>query len=147
MCAIAVDLTAGELEVIDFHFQEDRVYAHPDDDSQAKALWTASKNWMTIERLLRCHMSVLEEFEESCNDGPMKHFEPDEFMSGVESDEAEGGRKRRANKNRNKANHIRSVDFYEAQKVLKRCLDRVQDDLTKPTTNLLDMVCPSYQRL
>lgn len=64
--------------------------------------------------------TVIQEFEDSLNSPPMQRFSPAE--PDVDSDEDR-------------------INIFGAQRNLARCLVRVQDDLTKPATHLLNIVC------
>ena len=95
----------------------------PDNDSPTRKLWMASKNWLSVERLLHAHTRVIQEVEGS--------------VMGVLRDPLEY------------LDHHRSFEHrtlpFSLQwnlSVLERCSNLVQDDLLKPTADLLDMVRP-----
>lgn len=102
---------------------EDDIYMQPDNDSPTRKLWMASKNWLSVERLLHAHTRVIQEVEGS--------------VMGVLRDPLEY------------LDHHRSFEHrtlpFSLQwnlSVLERCSNLVQDDLLKPTADLLDMVRP-----
>lgn len=93
----------------------------PDNDSPTRKLWMASKNWLSVERLLHAHTRVIQEVEGS--------------VMGVLRDPLEY------------LDHHRSFEHrtlpFSLQwnlSVLERCSNLVQDDLLKPTADLLDMM-------
>ncbi|MCJ1269706.1 hypothetical protein MMC22_009598 [Lobaria immixta] len=103
---------------------EDDIYMQPDSDSPARKLWMASKNWLTVERLLHAHTRVIREVEGSVigilRNGPQQY--PDLHRQ------------------------IHATSPFSLQwnfPVLERWSNLVQDDLLKPTANLLDMMYKS----
>ncbi|KAK4206853.1 hypothetical protein QBC37DRAFT_113939 [Rhypophila decipiens] len=114
-------------------YLEDRVYIKPDDESQSPALWAASKSWMTIDRLLRAHIAVLGEFESSFD---VVQSEP--VVHGVLKDTAA-----KLPAGVDEPRRPRYLLVNDVVKTMERCLVKVQDDLIKPTTNLLDMLYKS----
>lgn len=141
--------------------QEDRIYMQPDDDSPAQELWATSKNWLTIERLLRAHRSTLSEFESNLQEmrepliqpaGSKKEKQDD--SSSIDPDAREEPSEEDEARRYGPENKQDEVTFYTQDvskkddpvflqktfKVLDRCSTHVQDDLIKPTTALLDMV-------
>jgi len=144
--------------------QEDRIYMQPDDDSPAQELWATSKNWLTIERLLRAHRSTLSEFESNLQEmrepliqpivGACSNKGKQDASSSIDPDAREKPSEEDEAKRYGPENKQDEVTFYTQDvrkkddpvflqktfKVLDRCSTHVQDDLIKPTTALLDMV-------
>ncbi|KAM7196556.1 hypothetical protein V8F33_006055 [Rhypophila sp. PSN 637] len=114
-------------------YLEDRVYIKPDDESQSPALWAASKSWMTIDRLLRAHIAVLGDFECSFDvvqSEPVVHVALKDTAPKLPA-------------GLDKPRRPRPLPIIDVIKTMERCLVQVQDDLIKPTTNLLDMLYKS----
>ena len=132
----------------------------PDDDSPAQKLWATSKNWLTVERLLRANSVTLSEFAsnmETIPEGRLLAGSPlrqgnEQAVSaeggadnGTEAENEGAPSEDQAEENnpgsRVKPTHI-SQRFSTGTwlKTLQRCSTHVEDDLIKPTTALLDMV-------
>lgn len=137
--------------------QEDDVFIQPDDDAPARKLWSAPKNWLTIKRLLHTHTRVIQEIEEHIRSvlgdqppqlldshGPVRSNLT--IKGGAAADTAH-----RSSHNQGDSEDASSdssspyipgvLSLKNKLKELNRCSNLVQDELIKPTGNLLDMVC------
>lgn len=131
----------------------------PDNDSPARKLWTASKNWLTVERLLHAHTRVIQEVEEGvkCVLGDEPPEYPDDHRplernyplsdENVEDSEHRNNNDKGDSGDKNSDSRLSlykssPFDLQWTLKKLERCSNLVQDDLLKPTANLLDMVRP-----
>ena len=127
----------------------------PDDDAPAKLLWDSSKKWLTLERLLHSHIQTKRDAEEliaSLFGDPMS-LPSDDRQARVGNSEAgdgsleEGEREKFADeyvgKGKRSGFDITDDPIFRRQQSLKemeRCSIQIQDELIKPTANLLDMV-------
>jgi len=125
--------------------QEDLVYQQPDDDSPSQILWMASKNWLTLDRLLAVQSRVIQEVEDGVNE-VLKHIPP-KYCKVQELEKGKGvGYAGSLNSQSNEDSSSAVIDYYqtfscqESLKTLMRCSNLAKDDLIKPTAHLLDMV-------
>jgi hypothetical protein len=103
--------------------QETDIYRKPEDDFWGTKLWSCSKSWLTFERLLHAQRKVFKDV--ACDIVETLRYDPRDNNQGRPTD--------------NEAAEVLG-DILEE---LEHCSRVVQDNLIKPTTNLLDMVCCS----
>ncbi|KFA54505.1 hypothetical protein S40293_09963, partial [Stachybotrys chartarum IBT 40293] len=123
-------------------WQEDRIYSRPDDDTPAGDLWEASKNWLTLGRLLRNHAEAINQVGHNINKALRITQAPDDD-SGHRGGRTEVAQAVPSKLPRGSSVSNGPMSLAETLRIIQNCRVRVQDDLVAPTNNLLDMLYKS----
>ena len=123
-------------------FQEDQIYAEADNDREAPTLWKCSKKWLSLDRLLRITIRVMQDVEKSVNLGFEKSTPSLLRMSRHSANERnERNVNGKEQDERPLPAEPETISLEQDLRKLDKCSLYVQDDLMKPTANMLDMVC------